>query len=170
MKLVRSTLNEVPIIMKIIGDAQRFLATLGIDQWQDGYPNEEQVRLDINNQDSYVILNDDEVIIGTTVFTFKPESTYQEIEGEWKTSENSLYGVIHRLAVDDSYRKAGLARFVFDQCEQLVKQHLIAKSLRIDTHRGNLGMQGLLKKRNYSYCGVIYLDSGDDRLAFEKVL
>jgi len=99
MKLVRSTLNEVPTIMKIIGDAQRYLATLGIDQWQDGYPNEEQVRLDINNQDSYVILNDEEVIIGTTVFTFKPESTYQEIEGEWKTSENSLYGVIHRLAV-----------------------------------------------------------------------
>tara|TARA_B100000809_G_C15136176_1_gene530696 strand:- start:2966 stop:3478 length:513 start_codon:yes stop_codon:yes gene_type:complete len=168
MKLISSTLNEVPAIMKIIGDAQRYLATLGIDQWQDGYPNEEQVRLDINNQDSYVVLNDEEVIIGTTVFTFKPESTYQEIEGEWKTSENSLYGVIHRLAVDDSYRKAGLARFVFDQCEQLVKQHLTAKSLRIDTHRGNLGMQGLLKNRNYSYCGVIYLDSGDDRLAFEK--
>jgi GNAT superfamily N-acetyltransferase len=170
MKLIQSTLNEIPAIMKIIGDAQRFLASQKIDQWQDGYPNEKQVKLDIINQNSYVIINDEGIIIGTTVFTFKEEPTYQQIEGGWKTSENSLYGVIHRLAVDDAYRKAGLARFVFDQCEALVKKHLTATSLRIDTHRENIGMQGLLKKRNYNYCGVIYLDSGDDRLAYEKVL
>ena len=168
MKLVRSTLIEIPAIMKIIGDAQRFLASQGIDQWQDGYPTEDQIKLDIANQDSYIIIDSEGVIIGTTVFTFKPESTYQQIGGNWETHDNSIYGVIHRLAVDDAYRKSGLARFVFDECEELVKTHETATSLRIDTHRGNLGMQGLLKKRNYNYCGVIYLDSGDDRLAFEK--
>jgi len=170
MKLVKSTLNEIPAIMKIIGDAQRFLAAQNIDQWQDGYPDEDQIKLDIYNQDSYVIINDEDVIIGTTVFTFKPESTYQKIEGEWKTPQNSIYGVIHRLAVDDTYRKVGLARFVFDQCEELVKNHTKAISLKIDTHSQNLGMQGLLKKRDYIYCGVIYLENGDVRLAFEKLI
>lgn len=170
MKLTPSTLKDIPAIMKIIADAQTYLASLGIDQWQDGYPNEEQIILDIRNEDSYLIINNEGDIIGTTVFTFKEESTYQQIVGEWITHETAKYGVIHRLAVDNKYRGLGLAKFVFDTCEKMVQQHTAAKSLRIDTHRQNLGMQGLLKKRNYNYCGVIYLDSGDDRLAFEKVI
>jgi ribosomal protein S18 acetylase RimI-like enzyme len=170
MKLIASTLKDIPAIMKIIAGAQTYLASLGIDQWQDGYPNEKQIILDIRNEDSYLIINNEGDIIGTTVFTFKEESTYQQIEGEWITSEPAKYGVIHRLAVDNKYRGIGLAKFVFDTCEEMVKHHKIAISLRIDTHRQNLGMQGLLKKSNYNYCGVIYLDSGDDRLAFEKVI
>ena len=170
MKLVKATIKEVPVIMRMIADAQHYLAELNIDQWQDGYPNEIQIKLDIKNSDSYLILNDEGVAIGTTVFTFKSEPTYQNINGGWITNNNAIYGVIHRLAVADAYRKRGLAKFVFDTCEELVQQHASATSLRIDTHRQNLGMQGLLKKRDYTYCGVIFLDSGDDRLAFEKVL
>ena len=49
-------------------------------------------------------------------------------------------------------------------------KELKIKSLKVDTHRGNIGMQNLLKKIGYSYCGVITLESGDERLAFEKIL
>ena len=168
MKMRPSTLSDIPTIMKIVGDAQRYLAELGIDQWQDGYPDENQIKLDIDNNDSYVVIYDSK-IIGTTVFTFKEESTYNEIEGGWLTEKDASYGVIHRLAVDDDYRKIGLAKFVFDECEKRVKENEI-DSLRIDTHRGNQGMQYMLKKRGYDYCGVIILDSGDERLAFEKVV
>ena len=42
--------------------------------------------------------------------------------------------------------------------------------MRIDTHEENLGMQGLLKKLGYHYCGVIYLENNDKRLAFEKLI
>jgi ribosomal protein S18 acetylase RimI-like enzyme len=167
MKLVPSTLADVPTIMKIIGDAQRYLAHLKIDQWQDGYPTEEQIRLDIANNDSYVIIYESK-LIGTTVFTFKNELAYNQLEGEWLTQKDATYGVIHRLAVDDDYRKTGLAKFVFDECEKMVAQNNI-ESLRIDTHRDNKGMQHMLKKRGYSYCGVIILESGDERLAFEKM-
>ena len=79
MKLFPSTVKDVPAIMKIVGDAQHYLASLGIDQWQDGYPTVEQIKTDIENQDSYVIYNSDEQIIGTTVFTFKEEKTYRKI-------------------------------------------------------------------------------------------
>lgn len=170
MKLIKSTISDLSVIMKIIGDAQQYLASLEIDQWQDGYPTEEQIELDIVNNDSFIIKNDEGIIIGTTVFTFNEETTYREIDGKWITDNNKPYGVIHRLAVDDDYRKIGLAKFVFDTCENLVKNHKTANSLRIDTHRENLGMQKLLKSRNYQYCGIIYLDSGDERLAFEKML
>jgi hypothetical protein len=41
--------------------------------------------------------------------------------------------------------------------------------MRIDTHEDNMGMQQLLKKLGYSYCGVIFLGNEDKRLAFEKL-
>ena len=169
MKLRLSTDTDVPTLMEIIKDAQNYLASLKIDQWQDGYPDENQIELDIKNGDSYIVLNDDNETIGTTVFTTKPESTYQKIDGNWITSEDNEYGVIHRLAVGNKYRKLGLAKFVFNECEQRLIDINIT-SMRIDTHRDNKGMQYMLKKRDYVYCGVITLDSGDERLAFEKIL
>lgn len=169
MKLKPSLISDVPVIMKIIADAQRYLASLNIDQWQDGYPDEEQILLDIKNSDSYVVLNDAGKIIGTTVFTTSTEPTYAEIEGEWLTSNDAIYGVIHRLAVDDDYRKLGLAKFVFKYCESELKNKGV-NSMRIDTHRDNKGMQSLLTKIGYQYCGIIILTSGAERLAYEKIL
>ena len=169
MKLVRSTLSDVPIIMSFIHDAQVYLESLKIDQWQDGYPNKEKIELDISNSDSYVVMDDNETIIGTTVFSTKKERAYKAIQGNWITNDNVEYGVIHRLAVGDKYRNLGLARFVFKECHERLKESNIG-SLRIDTHEGNKGMQYLLKDLGYIYCGIIILESGDERLAFEKVL
>jgi len=167
MKLIPSTLADIPSIMSIIKDAQEYLAELKIDQWQDGYPTEDQIKLDIANNDSYVVLNDSGKIIGTTVFSTKKEPSYSNIEGKWITPGNANYGVIHRLAVCKNSRKSGMAKFVFDECEQQLKKLEIG--MRIDTHRDNKGMQRLLKARGYQYCGVIYLESGAERLAFEKL-
>jgi ribosomal protein S18 acetylase RimI-like enzyme len=168
MKMQKSTLAHLEAIMSIIDDAQKYLASLNIDQWQDGYPNEEQIKLDIENNDSYIVVDETEKIIGTTVFTTKKEPTYNKIEGKWLTEGNTKYGVIHRLAVSDEYRKSGFSKFVFDYCEKKLIEQEIA-SMRIDTHKDNIGMQGLLKKMGYKYCGVIILTSGAERLAFEKV-
>ena len=169
MKVKLSSLGDISRIMEIIKDAQNYLAALKIDQWQDGYPNSTKIELDISNEDSYIVLNNANQIIGTTVFSTKTERAYQKIEGNWMTSENSKYGVIHRLAVGDEYRKLGMAQFVFNTFESKLKQMNI-KSMRIDTHKDNKGMQYMLKKRGYQYCGIIILESGDERLAFEKII
>ena len=99
----------------------------------------------------------------------KPNQLTTTIEGNWKTKNNATYGVIHRMAVSNKFRGKGIAKFIFFQCEQFLKQNNI-KSMRIDTHEKNLGMQGLLKKLGYHYCGVIYLENNDKRLAFEKLI
>ena len=41
--------------------------------------------------------------------------------------------------------------------------------MRIDTHEENKGMQKLISQLGYKYCGIIVLESGDKRLAFEKI-
>ena len=163
-----TTLNNIPTIMSIIGDAQSYLKNLGIDQWQDGYPNEEQILIDIKNEVSYVIGNKENDVMGTVVFTTKTETAYKNIEGDWLTEANSKYGVIHRLAVSNEFRGYGVAKYAFQYFENELIQSKVS-SMRIDTHRGNKGMQKLITSLGYQYCGVIILSSGAERLAFEKV-
>ena len=170
MKIRRSTLNDVPQIMVIINDAKTYLASQNIDQWQNGYPNAEQVENDIEKGESFVVVNDDDTIMATSMFTLRKEPTYKEIlEGNWLISEDQVYGVVHRMAIKKEYRKLGLATFLFDEFHQQLKDQNI-KSLKIDTHENNVGMQSLIKKLGYKYCGIIYTSYNAKRLAFEKVI
>ena len=52
MKFIKTKRKDLEPIMKIIGEAQVFLASHNIDQWQNGYPNEEAMRLCGPSQDS----------------------------------------------------------------------------------------------------------------------
>ena len=170
MKIKLSTLENIPEIMTIIKDAKELLASLKIDQWQNGYPNAAQVEQDILKGESYVVLSDENQVIATSMFTTNKEPTYQIIEeGSWKVDESKNYGVMHRMAIKKEYRKQGLATLLFDEFHQQLKSKNI-QSLKIDTHEENLGMQALIKKIGYQYCGIIYTNYGAKRLAFEKVI
>jgi len=169
MKIKLSTLKEVPIILEIIEDAKTYLASQNIDQWQNGYPNAAQIENDILNGESFVVINDENQVMATSMFSTNKEPTYKIIEGNWIINEDEIYGVIHRMAIKKEFRKFGLATLLFDEFHlQLVEKNI--KSLKIDTHEDNLGMQSLIKKLGYTYCGIIYTNYGDKRLAFEKVI
>ena len=170
MKFTPTQKEDLPRIMEIVKEAQHYLADLNIDQWQDNYPNEETILNDIEKNQSFVI-KDNGLIIGTTVFTTEEDLNYRKVEGgSWLTPMDNVYGVIHRIAVSNEYRSKGFAKFVFNHCEQLLKEQGI-ESMRIDTHRDNLGMQSLVKTLGYKYCGIIYLARGGaERFAFEKTL
>ncbi|MCB9195220.1 MAG: GNAT family N-acetyltransferase [Flavobacteriales bacterium] len=165
----KSTYDDINGIMKIIHDAQQLLASQGSDQWQDGYPDVARINLDIDNNESYVLESEDGELMATTMFTFEGEPTYNLIEGEWLTQEPVKYGVIHRLAVSADHRQKGLAKIIVIECEKMLVERKF-DSLRLDTHRLNKGMQHMLDKLEYKYCGIIYLTSGSERLAYEKII
>ena len=169
MKIQLSTFEDIPAIIAIINDAKEYLASQKIDQWQNGYPNAEQVVNDIKNNESYVVVNDENEIIATAMFTTNPEPTYKIIDGNWNIDENEKYGVVHRMAIKKEFRKFGLATFMFHEFHQQLLEKNI-KSLKIDTHEENFGMQALIKKLGYTYCGIIYTNYHAKRLAFEKVI
>ena len=170
MKLRSSTSKDTPRIIEIINDAKALLKSLNIDQWQNGYPNKEQIENDIQNNESYVVVNNENQIMATTMFTKRPEPTYKNLEGGiWLIDESLPYGVIHRLAMAKEYRGLGIAKFIFEELHQKLEKSNI-KSLKIDTHEENLGMQSLIKKMGYKYCGIIYTNYGSKRLAFEKII
>lgn len=41
-------------------------------------------------------------------------------------------------------------------------------NIRIDTHKDNRIMQHNISKHGFAYCGIIYLASGDERLAYQS--
>ena len=169
MKIQLTTLKEVPRILEIIEDARTYLASQNIDQWQNGYPDAAQIENDILNGESFVVINDENQVMATSMFSTNKEPTYKIIEGNWIINEDEIYGVIHRMAIKKEFRKFGLATLLFNEFHlQLVEKNI--KSLKIDTHEDNLGMQSLIKKLGYTYCGIIYTNYGDKRLAFEKVI
>jgi RimJ/RimL family protein N-acetyltransferase len=79
-------------------------------------------------------------------------------DGAWVNDKP--YGVIHRIA-SAGYRK-GIASFCMAHCFRL------CGNLKIDTHKDNHPMQNALAKNGFVRCGIIYLQNGDERIAFQK--
>lgn len=167
MELRFAKKEDIEEIMLIIKKAQESLKSKGINQWQNGYPNEATIENDIDNDEFYVLVENKE-ILGITALSFEGEDTYEKIyEGEWLTEKE--YGVVHRMAVDLDKKRKGLAGKILQEAEIICKSRGI-NDIKIDTHRKNIAMQNFLKKNNFKYCGIIYLKNGDERLAFEKIL
>lgn len=159
--------EDLDTILGLIAMAVEYMKGQGIRQWSDGYPNAEVLMADIRRGESYVCHIGGQ-IVGTAALSLGEEPTYRQIfNGGWLTS--GPYGVIHRIAVDDSHKGQGVAASFVDYIEKMCISRGIY-SVRVDTHEDNVSMQRMLKKHGFTYCGVIYLASGDARVAFEKVL
>ena len=166
--MIRKTKPEdIPEIMNIIRDAQAGMKLLGISQWQNGYPQRSLIESDVESGVSFVLL-DEGGIIGTAVISFGGEPTYDYIEGAWLTSE-AEFVVIHRLTIRPDRRGARLAERLFAEAERMCRERGV-RTMRIDTHEGNLPMQRAVERYGFVRCGVIYLNNGDPRLAYEKPL
>ena len=167
MKLIKAKIQDINEIMGIIKTAQDNFESQGIDQWQNNYPNESVIKEDVDNNNSY-ILKEGEKIIGTAALIFDGEKDYNTIyDGKWLSL--GAYGVIHRMAIDFNYRGTGLALEFLQELEQLSRDKGIY-SIKVDTHIENMPMKKLLLKNGYKECGWIYLEDGNERIAFEKLL
>lgn len=166
MSIKKSSVNDVQAIMKLVHQAQLYFKNNGIDQWQDGYPKDENIYSDIDKEHSYVLFQNN--IMATMYFAFEDDPCYKDIDGQWLTN-NQTYAVIHRIVVDENYKGQNLAKQLLDfAIEQCLQNHIY--SIRIDTHHDNQSMQRFLTKNGFESCGQIMLESGAPRIAFEKIL
>ncbi|MBQ8541277.1 MAG: GNAT family N-acetyltransferase [Clostridia bacterium] len=159
--IIRKALpEEFDIIMSIYSAAQDFMAQNGNEtQWGKTHPDPLLIKKDIENGELYVCTEND-TIACVFFFRFAKDPTYDIIyNGAWQNDEP--YGVVHRIA--STRRVKGAAKFclnwAFEKC----------KSLRIDTHKNNIPMQSLLTSLNFKYCGIIHLESGDERMAYHRI-
>lgn len=162
----KATSKDIPQIWKILQGAIERRKNDGSQQWQDGYPNEDSVRNDIQKSAGYVLAAPDESIIGYTAILINDEPAYDKLDGNWLS--NGDFVVVHRLAVSGDYLGQGFAQEIMRHTEDIAKQHNIY-SVKVDTNFDNLGMLRVFEKLGYNYCGEVMLRGGM-RKAFEKVL
>lgn len=167
MKFQKSIEADISNIMKIIEQAQNYFKEQRIDQWQNNYPNSETIKNDVNREESYVLIEDNE-ILGTAAVSFNGEKTYDNIyDGKWLSNEEFV--VIHRIAINNNLKGKGLSGEIIKNVEKLCLDKGV-HSIKMDTHEDNISMQNSLKKNGFKYCGVIYLEDKSKRIAFEKLI
>ena len=145
-------------ILTIYEQARAYMRQSGNpNQWGATHPAESLLRQDIEAGKLFLCVENGN-ILGVFYYQQGIDPTYLRIDGAWLNDEP--YGVIHRIAV--AGRGRGVASFCFgwalSQCDQL----------RIDTHRDNIPMQKALEKNGFHRCGIIYLENGDERIAYHK--
>ena len=161
----KATLSEINPIWDILQQAIIRRKIDGSNQWQDGYPNLEVVKKDIEKESGYV-LTEGETIVGYIAVLINDEPAYEKIEGEWLTNDDFV--LFHRVAIAENYLGKGLAKMMINYIEDFALKNKI-NSIKADTNFDNFAMLNIFEKLGYNYCGQVYL-RGNPRKAFEKVL
>lgn len=154
--------TDMAEIMQVMDAARGIMRQSGnLHQWGEGYPSEAVITADMERHGAFVVVDDGKVV-GYFAFLESPEPTYNTIyDGEW-LDDSMPYYVVHRIA---SYPDVhGIFSSIMDYCFS----H--ARNIRIDTHHDNIIMQHNILKRGFTYCGIIFLLSGDERLAYQKIV
>ena len=154
---------DIADIMLVMEAAKGIMRASGnMHQWADGYPSEDAITADMEKKGGFVIEDANKKVVGYFAFLASPEPTYAQIyEGQWVDDVQS-YHVVHRIA---SYPDVhGIFSAIMDFCFSR------DTNIRIDTHRDNKIMQHNLLKHDFTYCGIIYLLSGDERLAYQRII
>lgn len=159
MLSIRKTIAaDLPDIEKIFVHARLQMAASGNPtQWGTDRPGMNLVTDDMEKGNSYVVVNDGKTV-ATFVFIIGIEPTYLDIDGAWLS--DGPYGTIHRIASDGSVK--GIFEFVLAFVQKS------GVDIRIDTHRNNSVMRHLIEKNGFTECGIIIVDDGTERIAYQK--
>ena len=160
MNIRKAKHNDMDKILEIYAYARSFMKQTGNPtQWGDTYPKEEMLWDDIEKGNLYVC-EENNVITGVFAFIIGVEPTYLYIEdGNWKSDEP--YGTVHRIASAEG--KTGIFDFCIDFCKYKIG------NVRIDTHFDNKIMQKLIERKGFERSGVIYVEDGSPRIAYELI-
>lgn len=137
----------------------------GSSQWQDGYPNPDTIREDIDQEVAYVLTLDGETV-GYSAVMINNEPAYDYIKGAWLGSGD--YIVFHRVAIAENYIGKGLSYKMLEFIEAFARDQGI-QSVRADTNYDNMAMLKIFARMGYVYCGEVLM-RGSPRRAYEKVL
>ena len=148
-------------ILEVYARARDFMAKNGNPtQWGDNYPTPELLEEDIDTNRLFVYMINGRM---QAVFAFilGEDPTYKVIEdGQW-LNDTLPYGTLHRLA--SAGENKGIGKAVVEWC----LEH--CESLRTDTHADNKVMQHLLESEGFTRCGIIHVEDGTPRIAYQRM-
>ncbi len=158
VNIEKATIAELAEILRVYAAARAYMSAHGNPaQWGTTYPPESTIRADIEKGNLYLCVEGGK-IHGVFAFIEGSDPTYAVIErGAWPDTEP--YNVMHRMASDGEVR--GIGKAALDFC----KAH--SGNVRADTHRDNITMQNMLAKNGFVPCGIIHVENGSERIAYQ---
>ena len=152
---------DLDAILKIYARARQAMADSGNPtQRGDHFPPQELLEEDIDSNRLFLYLVNGE-LEGVFAFVLGEVPTYKVIEdGQW-LNDTLPYGTLHRLA--SAGESKGIGKAVVEWC----LEH--CESLRADTHADNKVMQHLLESEGFTRCGIIHVEDGTPRIAYQRL-
>lgn len=155
-----ASMCDFDALWEVYLEARQFMKDTGNpNQWGDFNPTPAMLEQDITEQKLYLVVREDR-ICGVFFFNIGADPWYAVIDqGKWMS--DAPYGVLHRVAAKTAEKG------VFKECLDFALSQI--SHLRIDTHADNKVMQHVLNKNGFTYCGIVYMDNGEPRLAYERL-
>jgi ribosomal protein S18 acetylase RimI-like enzyme len=151
MRIRLATEDDLPALMELLRRVVPLMRASGNLQWDDSYPNEAVFRRDIDLRQLWTAeVHRD--IAGVAAVTMDQEPDYAQVG--WDIKEPAI--VVHRLAVDPSFRGPGAAGALMQKAEEIAIERAITV-LRVDTNTQNEATQRLFPKLGYQLAGEISL-------------
>ena len=152
---------DLEAILKVYEIAREYMRQSGNPtQWGTSKPQKSLLEDDIRKGELFVGENQEGHICFVFAFILGEDPTYSYIEdGAWLSDKP--YGTIHRIAGDGT--ASGVVKAATEFCTKTIS------NLRIDTHENNKTMQHVLAKLGFSRCGIIYIDDGTPRIAYQRL-
>ena len=93
----KATLEDMPVLLEIYERARKFMVSTGnTNQWTNGYPSRQILTEDIENNEMYVLEDEDGIQASLCFIVVLILVTIKIYDGQWLNDEP--YGVIHRIA------------------------------------------------------------------------
>ena len=144
----KATLDDLEEIYALVSYAVDDLIRKEILQWDEIYPTKEDFRDDINRNQLYVGLTDNQIAV---VYALNQESDKEYQNGNWKYPDRPYY-VVHRLCVHPNFQHRGIAKHTLLHIEAELLQNDI-HAIRLDAFSNNPFSLKLYDSLQYSRVG-----------------
>lgn len=142
-KINKTNLSDLSEIMLIYNHARNLMNSHNNFQWDEYYPTKEMIIQDTNNGNHFTVKEEDEILGVFALVDY--DSEYDDIDGEWLN--NKPYLEIKKIALKklDFSLITYIIDYVFGKCP----------NIKIDTCEDNIGVQKILERNNFVYCGKL---------------
>jgi len=156
MKMTLATENDVDRLMDLIKACVEDMASQGIYQWNEQYPNLQTIRNDVESESTHILEGNNGVIAAISMNEEQPPE-YRSLS--WLDQEGRVL-VLHRLAVNPKWQKQGIGGRILDYAENYAVDNGYT-SIRLDTYSGNPRALRLYERHQYRRVGKVRFPGRD---------
>jgi GNAT superfamily N-acetyltransferase len=158
MRIVRArdTEEDLQVVLGLIEDARRWLATKGTDQWANPYPDADRklarVKERIKRGETWIVWHGNVPAATATIVTKRNIQVWSPEACECDLSDRAVF--VHRLITARDYGGLGLGAELIDWAGIRGRNSYGAKWIRIDVWNTNIELHKYYMSTGFERCGT----------------